>query len=239
MIVRQRVGRTRIDEHWSKFLDAETQGPMDQAANPPASRPLKSPLDITVRLGWTSWSRTATRAGYDAVRDWLQNRLSAPELVEACLEPLKTVIEAEEPEERAVAAAELAELLDGTDDVLADTLWEGVLAFGRETEDADFLFEASTHLAAIAERHGDPLAAAEFFIDFLNWRRQDDHTSESEQIEIAYEEIVRLAEIDDNPRAAALYTYYQTRYHALAEADDDRAITGDWEASPEPYEGWE
>ncbi len=141
-------------------------------------------------------------------------------------------------EERAEALIELAELAEAVDDLVADTLWEGVLAAGREGADPDVLFEAATRLAAIAEGHGDPLAAAEYLLEFLNWRRQPGHASDPEQVEAAFDGVVRLAELDGAQKEAALFGSRQARYTRLLEAEDERAVEGDWEAEATPYAGW-
>jgi hypothetical protein len=124
------------------------------------------------------------------------------------------------------------------DDLLADTLWEGALDKARTWGDGDLVAEATRRLAALAERLGDPLAAAEFSIEFLNWRRQTGHTSDPEDVENAFDEIIRLAELDGEPRAAAEYAYRQVGFTRLLDADDPRAVEGDWEASSQPYEPW-
>ncbi|MDP9365709.1 MAG: hypothetical protein M3Q10_16050, partial [Chloroflexota bacterium] len=145
----------------------------------------------------------------------------------------------EDVDEAVAARAELAELAEGTDDALADTFWEGALAAGREAEDADALFEATGRLAAIAEAYGDPLAGAEYWIGFLNWRREGGHASDPEQVETAFDEVVRLAERDGAPKEAALFAFRQAGYTRLLEAEDDRATAGEWEAQgTAPYEGW-
>ncbi|MGH2530676.1 MAG: hypothetical protein ACRDJW_00090 [Thermomicrobiales bacterium] len=195
-------------------------------------------LDFALRLGWENWERAASRLGEEDRAAWLHARLKDRNLAAAAAGLLSALFEEEDAEERAVHRAELAELIELTDDELADTLWEGVLAFGREANDSDYLFEATQHLGAIAERYGDPLAAAEYFIDFLNWRRDGDHASDAEPIEVAFEEITRLAEVDGEPKSAAIFTYRQANYHRLVEAEDDRTTAGDWEPDPTPYQSW-
>ena len=90
--------------------------------------------------------------------------------------------------------------------------------------------EATRRLAALAERLGDPSGRAEFFIEFLNWRRQPGHSSDPEDVEIAFDEIVRLAAIDGAQQAAAQYEFRQVGFTTLARAEDPRAVEGDWEA---------
>ena len=195
-------------------------------------------LDAAVHAGWEAWQAAAREVGPESVAAWLAQRANDPDLRMAILPSIRVLSEAADPEERTGALLELAELAEGIDDLLADTLWEGVLSLGRDTDDPDVMFEAARRLAAIAEAEGDPLAAAEYYIDFLNWRRQDDHTSDPDQVETAFDEIIRLATKDGAQKEAALFTYRQAGFTRLLEAEDDRAVAGDWEPYAAPYEGW-
>jgi hypothetical protein len=211
----------------------------DQPFGQPLSLTANPRLDAALQSGWEAWEAAAKSTGPDGVLAWLKARLELPPDGGDISGPIQELLTATDPEQQAVARTELAEIFEGDDDALADTLWEGVLSYGLDARDADYVFEASSHLARIAEELGDPLAAAEYFIDFLNWRRQPEHSSEIEQVEVAFEETIRLAEIDDDPRAVAVFAHRQAQYNRLAEADDDRATNGDWESSPEPYSSWE
>ena len=169
-------------------------------------------LDNALRLGWESFSRTLAAAGPQDAARWLSARTGDPELAEVA-EPLLASALGDDPDEAADALFGLAELAEETeDDLLADTLWEGVLDRAREVGDGDLIAEATRRLAALAERHGDPLAAAEFFIEFLNWRRQPEHSSDPEDVEVAFDEIVRLATADGAQQAAAQYAYRQVGF---------------------------
>jgi hypothetical protein len=195
-------------------------------------------LDFALRLGWERWEATAARAGAEAVAGWLAHRLDDPDMKRDLLGPVRDLLTATDPDERALNRAELAELLEGEDDFVADTLWEGVLAYGRDTGDAEIIFDATAHLAAIAEAHGDPLAAAEYYLDFLNWRRQPGNASDPEAVENAFDEVIRLALLDGEQGAPALFEYRQAAFTRLLEADDERATEGDWERDPAPYSSW-
>ena len=212
------------------------------AARPGAGQPLGltlSPrLDAAVAQGWEAFETAARAAGADQVAGWLAQRLGKPGLKADLLEPVAALLEAEDPDDRALARAELAELVEGEDDLTADTLWEGVLAHARETDDPDLMGEAIAHLAEIAETHGDPLAAAEFHLEFLNWRRQPGRISDPDAVLDAFDEVIRLAHLDGDPSAAALYEYRQAAFARLAESEDDRASEGDWEREPVLYESW-
>ena len=213
---------------------------MASRPNPPVPLTLSvNPrLDAAVQAGWEAWAAAARAAGAEAVASWLAQRVGDAGYKREALPAIRVVLDATEADEAAEARLELAELVDGLDDLLADTFWEGVLAAGREAADPDVLFEATGRLAAIAEAHGDVLAAAEYWIEFLNWRRGDGHASDPEQVETAFDEIVRLAERDGAQREAAIYGYRQARYTRLHEVEDDQAVAGDWEEDRTAYEGW-
>ena len=195
-------------------------------------------LDNALRLGWESFSRTLAVTGPQDAARWLSARTGDPELTEVA-EPLLASALGGDPDEAADALFGLAELAEETEDeLLADTLWEGVLERAREIGDGDLIAEATRRLAALAERNGDPLAAAEFFIEFLNWRRQPDHSSDPEDVEVAFDEIVRLATADGAQQASAQYAYRQVGFTKLLDADDPRTVEGDWEADALPYQSW-
>jgi hypothetical protein len=207
-----------------------------------ASSPLhltRSPrLDNALRFGWDAFSRALAAAGAEDAARWLAARVEDPELVEVA-EPLLAAASAADPEEAAEGLFALAELAEETgDDLLADTLWEGALFRAREVGEGDLIAEATRRLAALAERLGDPLAAAEFFIDFLNWRRRDGHSSDPDDVLSAFDEIVRLAEFDGERKAAAEYAYRQGGFARMVDAEDLRALEGDWEPDKPPYEAW-
>jgi hypothetical protein len=195
-------------------------------------------LDNALRLGWESFSRTLAASGSEEAARWLSARTGDPELAEVA-EPLLASALCDDPDEAADALFGLAELAEDTEDeLLADTLWEGVLDLSRGADDGDLMAEATRRLAALAERNGDPLAAAEFYIEFLNWRRQPGHSSDPEDVEVAFDEIVRLATADGAKQAAAQYAYRQVGLTKLLEADDPRAVEGDWDTDSLPYQTW-
>ena len=211
----------------------------DLRSTTPVSLTLNPRLDAGLAQGWESWEAAARTAGTPAVAGWIAQRLGRPHLRTELQPDVESFLAATDPEERALAIADLAEIVEGHDDALADTLWEALLALGFEQEDSDTITEAVSRLAAIAEEHGDALAAAEYHIDFLNWRRQEGRTSDPDAVADAFDEIVRLAGADGNPQAVAIWEYRLASFIRLEEAGDERVFAGDWEQSPIAFESWE
>jgi len=195
-------------------------------------------LDAAMGAGLEAWEKAARAAGLARVTAWASRRAGDEVPRDDLREHIGALLVAQDPDEEAFARAELAELLAESDDALADLLWEGVLERGLETDDPDLIFEATTHLSAIAEDLSDPLAAAEYFIDFLNWRRRPGSVSDPESVQTAFEEIIRLAEIDGQPQVCAAFSYRQVGYTKLVDAEDDAATSGDWETDSAPYSSW-
>jgi hypothetical protein len=196
-------------------------------------------LDGFLQKGWAAFAPALAAVGPVRGARWLAQRAEDPELVES-VEPLLDGLAANaEPGDRLESLFALAEIAEEVeDDLLADTLWDGALEAARAVGDPDALLEATHRLAALAERMGDPLAAAEYWIDFLNWRREPGCSSDPESVEQAFDEIVRLAESDGEPKESALWAYRQVRYTKLLEAEDERAVEGDWEPDSSPFQSW-
>jgi hypothetical protein len=204
----------------------------------PLELTLSPKLDAALRTGGLAWEKAARDEGAVRTASWLRKRVSSEAGALPLEEAVGVLLEAGDDDVRTYARIELAELIDGEDDELADALWESTLSHGIATQDGDLVFEAASHLSAIAEANDDLLAAAEFFVDFLNWRRERDHASDPEQVLTAFDEIVRLAESDGEPKAAAEYQFRQAQFGRLVQADDERAVSGDWDAGSQPYAGW-
>jgi hypothetical protein len=177
--------------------------------------------------------------GAEQVRTWLLNR-TGDEIEPADLDvALAAWFAAESAEARAIARIELAELIADADEATTELLWEASLRDGYEHADAELAFDAVANLARIAEESGDPLAAAEYYIEFLNWRRQGDHVSDPEFVHQAFEEIARLAEAERQVAVAARYEAAHAQFTRIEDAEDDRAAEGDWAPGSAPYTGWE
>ena len=206
--------------------------------NSPISLTMNPRLDAALAEGCDAWEAAAKSSGLARTVAWASQRAGEDVPKEDLREFVSALLEAEDDDERTVARAELAELLEENDDALADALWERVLQHGFATIDPDLIFEACSHLAGIAEDNGDPLAAAEYFIDFLNWRRQPEGVSDPESVQTAFDEIVRLAEADGEPKVAAQFTFWQVEYTKIAESEADEATTGDWTPARAPFTSW-
>ncbi|CAA9555248.1 MAG: hypothetical protein AVDCRST_MAG70-1237 [uncultured Thermomicrobiales bacterium] len=214
--------------------------PSDPTVLRPLTLSLDPALDRAAVVGWEAWEAAAAEAGSRRVVAWLLRRID-PEGGEAAddfQDTVETLLGASDPDDRVMARAELAEFLTGHDDLMADTLWDGVLSHAEATGDGDMLLDAIGHLAAIAEDHGDPLAAAEYHLAYLAWRRQPDNAGDPEDVQATFEEVIRLAERDGARAEAALFEFRLASFTRLAEADDPRASEGDWEADPTPYPIW-
>jgi tetratricopeptide (TPR) repeat protein len=196
-------------------------------------------LDTSLQKGWDAFSQALVAAGPSRGAKWFARRAEDPDLaetVEPMLETLADTLTGEEALEALFALAEVAGEVE--DDLLADTIWEGGLAVALDLGDPDAALEATSRLAELAERLGDPLAAAEYYIGFLNWRRQPGHSSDPEAVEQAFDEISRLADEDGARKEAAIWRYRQAIYSRLVEADDERAVEGEWDDSGIPWAGW-
>ena len=196
-------------------------------------------LDVALQKGWDGFGEALAASGPKRAAAWFSRRAGDPDLaetVEPMLETLASGVAGEEAMEALFALAEVAGEVE--DDLLEDTLWEGGLAAALDLRDADAAFEATSRLAELAERLGDLLAAAEYWIALLNWRRSPGHSSDPETVEQAFDEIARLADEDGERKEAALWRFRQAAFTRLLEADDDRAVEGDWTDDGAPWAGW-
>lgn len=207
--------------------------------NTPLNLTVNPRLDSALAEGWSAWEDAARETGVQRTTSWAVQRTAPDVPKEDLRDHIDALLTAEDADAAAFARAELAELVEEADDALADRLWEGVLDRGFETDDPDLIFEATSHLAAIAEDHDDPLTAAEYFIDFLNWRRKPSSVSDPDAVQTAFDEVIRLAEVDGQPKEAALFGFRQVAFTKLVDAEADQASSGNWETGETPYTSWQ
>jgi hypothetical protein len=212
---------------------------MTDADQPPVVLTTNPRLSFALHGSGADLERAMEAVGPQQVRTWVLNR-TGDEIAPADLDAaLAAWFGARSADERILARVELAELIGDADEATSELLWEASLRDGSERGDAELAFDAVSNLARIAEESGDPLAAAEYFIEFLNWRRQGEHVSDPEFVHQAFEEIVRLAEAERQAAVAARYEAAHAGFTRIEDADDDRATEGDWAPGAPPYAGWE
>jgi hypothetical protein len=204
----------------------------------PLNLTMNPKLDAAMGEGWQAWESAAREAGVARTAAWAAQRAGEDVPKADLREHIDALLGAEDPDDAVFARAELAELIEGADDTLAHVLWEGVIEHGLEADDPDLVFEATSHLAAIAEVHEEPVVAADYYIEFLNWRRQPGVVSDPESVLTAFDELIRLAEEDGEPKAAALFGFKQVAFAKLVEQEAEAAGEGDWEPDGKPYQGW-
>jgi hypothetical protein len=196
-------------------------------------------LDLALRGGIDTWEAAVADRRATATGKWIMQRSAGsgldPELV---IEAIENLLLAEDPADRALARAEVGEMVQESDPELADLLWFAVREYAMQTGDGDLLSEATGHIAEIAFEYDEPTSAAEAWIDFLNWRREPESSSDPEAVLTAFDEIVRAAELDGAQAVAAKYGYMQVQFQKLVDADDPRATVGNWLPTGEPLEAW-
>jgi hypothetical protein len=196
-------------------------------------------LDSALARGINAWEAEVAERGVLATAKWLMRRGEEVELdAELLYEALEYLLTAEHANDKMLARAELAEMVQPGDLELADLLWFAVRDAALELRDADLLAEALTHIAEIAFEVDEPTTAAEVWIDFLNWRREPESTSDPETVLTAFDEVIRAAEMDGAHADAARFSYLQVQFQALVDAGDARATVGDWMMSDAPFEVW-
>lgn len=186
-----------------------------------------------------AFERALLDAGQVKAEQWLGNRIGDEIERDILHDALAAWFDASSPEDRVMARVELAELVAEVDDEVSELLWDASLRDGYERADGDQAFDAVSHLVGIAESTADALTAAEFYIEFLNWRRTGDHVSDPESVHEAFEELARLAELDGETAAAARYAHAHSVFTRVADDGGANASVGDWAPTTPPYAGWE
>ena len=195
-------------------------------------------LSVALHGTGAEFEAAMTTAGEDQVRGWLVNRAGDGIDRDLLAELLHAWFETDASEDRVMPRAELAELLAEADPQVAELLWEASMRDGFDRNDGDQAFDAASQLARLAEEAGDPLAAAEFHVEFLNWRRTEGSISDPEAVHTAFEEIIRLAEADHDTVAAARFSHAHAQFTRHEDAEGDHAAEGDWAPEAPPFAGW-
>lgn len=177
--------------------------------------------------------------GKEQTFNWLRNRTGGEIEEDMLWEAVNAWFEAESPDERVIPRVELAELLGETDEETTELLWDASMRDGFARNDSEQAIDAVAQLAQIAERNGDALTAAEYYIEFLNWRRQEGHVSDPEYVHQAFEEIVRLAELESQAAVTARFGHAHAQFTRVEDQESESATEGDWSPETGPFKGWE
>jgi hypothetical protein len=196
-------------------------------------------LSVALHGSGADLERAMEEVGAEQVLTWLRNRVGE----EIDPDDLQPAVEAwfavESPEDRTLVRAELAELIGDADLAVTELLWDASLRDGYARDDSEQAFDAVATLARIAEESGDPLAAAEYYVEFLNWRREAGHASDPEAVHQAFEEVERLAGLEHQAAVAARYSHAHAVFTRAEDDDHETAYEGDWAPGSPPYTGWE
>lgn len=193
-------------------------------------------LSLALHGTGPDFERAMHAVGQEKTVTWLRDRVGdaiEPEYLEPAI---AAWFDATSDDERVMARVELAEMLADADPSTSELLWEASMRDGFERDDSDQAFDAITHLSTFAEETGDPATAAELYIDFLNWRRDDGRVSDPEVVHQAFEEVIRLAQRSGEATAAA---HFEHAHAQFAQVDEERASEGDWAPTSGPYSGWD
>ncbi len=196
-------------------------------------------LSAALQRDGPAFEQALLDVGQVKAEQWLGNRIGDEIERDILNDALTAWFEATSPEDRVMARVELAELVSEVDDEVSELLWEASLRDGYERDDGDQAFDAVSHLARISESSADALTAAEFYIEFLNWRRTGDHVSDPESVHEAFEELARLAELDGETAAAARYAHAHSVFTRVADDGEANASVGDWAPGSPAFTGWE
>ena len=206
----------------------------------------ESPIMLTTnpRLSWAlkgngpDFERAVEAVGYEKTLTWLRNRVGDGVPDEFLQPAVEAWVTAGSSDDRMMARVELAEMLAEADEETSELLWEASMQDGFERNDGEQAFDAASHLAEIAEQTGDPLTAADIYIDFLNWRRAPGHAADPEFVHQAFEEVLRLAAAGGDIAAAARFGHAHAQFARVEDAGDDAATEGDWAPDAGPFTGW-
>lgn len=196
-------------------------------------------LSLALQGTGPEFEKAMESAGVEQTYNWLRNRAGDAVDEGMLREFVQAWFEAETPEERVMPRVELAELLAEADDETTELLWDASMRDAFDRNDSEQAIDAVAQLAQIAENNGDALTAAEFYIEFLNWRRQEGHVSDPEYVHQAFEEIIRLAELENQPVTAARFGHAHAQFTRVDDQESETATEGDWASETGPFTGWE
>lgn len=196
-------------------------------------------LSLALHGSGPEFEQAMESVGMEQTINWLRNRASDAVEEEMLREMVQAWFEAETPEERVMPRVELAEVLAEADDETAELLWDASMRDAFDRNDSEQALDAVAQLAQIAENNGDALTAAEFYIEFLNWRRQEAHVSDPEYVHQAFEEVIRLAELESQAAVAARFGHAHAQFTRVDDQESETATEGDWAPETGPFKGWE
>lgn len=195
-------------------------------------------LSMALHGSGTDFESAIEAVGQQQALTWMKNRMGDGVDSQLLTELLDAWFAASDAEERVMPRAELAELLTEADPQVGEMLWEASMRDGFDRNDGDQAFDAVSQLARLAEEAGEPLVAAEYYVEFLNWRRIEGSLSDPDAVHTAFEEIGRLAEMDGEVAVAARFAHAHAQFTRHEDADGDHASEGNWAPDGEPYSGW-
>ena len=196
-------------------------------------------LSLALQADGPGFEEALEAVGQEKAEAWFRNRIGDEVEQEMLHDAIARWFDATSLEDRVMARVELAELTEDADGAVSELLWEASMRDGFERDDSDQAFDGAAHLARLAETSGDPLTAAESYIEFLNWRRTEGHVSDPETVHHAFEEVIRLAELDGAAQHSARFQHAHSVFTRIADEDEASASEGDWAPQTPPYTGWE
>jgi len=196
-------------------------------------------LSLALHGDGPAFEEAMRAVGPDKTLEWLRHRVGDAIEPDFLASAVSAWFDAGSDDERVMARVELAEILQDADPSTSELLWEASMRDGFQREDSEQAFDAVTHLAAFAEETGDPDTAAEYYIDFLNWRREPGRVSDPEAVHQAFEEVIRLALASGQTAAAARFEHAHAQFASIDETGGEAASEGDWAPESPPFSGWD
>jgi hypothetical protein len=195
----------------------------------PLSLTVDRRLELAFREGHAAWTEAVRERGTNATANWLIRRSVGVDIDrDSALDAIEGIVLSRTPEDLVDAQRELVSLIREGDLEMSELLWTAIRDAALAANDPEQIEEATTELARISGELDEPSNRARVWIDYLNWRRQPGSSSDPDQVLQAFDEIIQAAEESGAHRDAARFSYLQVQFQALADAEDDRAESGDW-----------